>query len=165
MAGAVIIGAIALIFQAAMLFGMYKTTRVLRDRLLLTLPKAEALIETSKIAIESSKGVLEESRIAVGEIRAKSNTILDAGQRQMLQLETLVGDATDRASKQLAFAEAVVEDTLNRVESTVGMVHQGVLKPIRSITGLAAGVGAAVNYLLSRRPNPHGATLDEEMFI
>lgn len=168
----VIVAAIALVFQAALLFGMYKAIQALRDRLLVTLPTAEALMETSKVALEASKGVIEaskgaveESRLAISEIRTKSNNILDVGHRQMLHLETLVGDATARTSKQLAFAEAVVEDTLNRVESTVGMVHQGVLKPIRSITGLAAGIGAAVNHLLNRRPSPHGATLDEEMFI
>ena len=83
----------------------------------------------------------------------------------MRQLETLLSDASERTSKQLAYAEAVVEDTLNRVEATVDLVHKEVLKPIRGISGLAAGVGAALSYLLSRRPNPHGATLDEEMFI
>lgn len=165
MAGAVVIGAVALVFQAGLLFGMYKTSQVLRDRLLVTLPKAEALMETSKVALEASKGVIEESRLAIGEIRSKSNEILDVGQRQMLQLETLLGDVTERTSKQLAYAEAVVEDTLNRVESTVGLVHKGVLKPIRSISGLAAGVGAAMSYLVSRRPNPESATLDEEMYI
>jgi hypothetical protein len=158
MASAVVISAIALVVQAFMLIGMYKTTTMLRDRLLTTLPQLEALMATSKTAIE-------EARAAVADIRVKSNHILDAGHRQMRQLETLLTDATERTTKQLAFAEAVVEDTLGRVESTVGLVHQNVLKPIRSITGIAAGVGAAVNYLFSRRPNPENATLDEEMFI
>ena len=41
----------------------------------------------------------------------------------------------------------------------------GVLKPLRGISGIAAGVSAAIQFLMSRRPNPHNATLDEEMFI
>jgi len=153
MAGAVTVSAIALVIQAGLLFGIYKTTQVLRERVLTTLPQVEALMATSKTTIE-------EARLTIADIRAKSNHILDAGQRQLRQLETLLSDASERTSKQLAHAEAMVEDTLNRVETTVDLVHQGVLKPIRSINGLAAGVGAAVRYLLSRRPNAHGATLD-----
>jgi hypothetical protein len=161
----VIVGAVALALQAVWIFEMYKASRVIRDRLLVTLPKAEGLIDASKVAVEASKGVIEESRLAISDFRAKSNNILDVGHRQMLQLESLLDDATARTSRQLKFAEAVVEDTLNRVESTVGLVHKGVLKPIRSISGLAAGIGAAVSYLLSRKPDPEGATLDEEMYI
>jgi hypothetical protein len=158
MAGAVSVSAVALVIQACMLFGMYKATVVLRDRVMVTLPKVEALMETSRTAVE-------EGRVAIVEIREKSNVILDAGTKQMKQLEALLNDASERTARQLAYAEAVVEDTLNRVEDTVNLVHKGVLKPIRGITGLAAGISAALQYLLSRRPNPRSATLDEEMFI
>lgn len=158
MAGAVSVSAIALVIQAFMLFGMYKAVAALRERVMITLPKVEALMETSKTT-------LEDARATIMDLRVKSTAILDTGQRQMKQLEALLNDASDRTSRQLAYAEAVVEDTLNRVEDTVNLVHKGVLKPIRGITGLAAGVSAALQYLLSRKPNPRGATLDEEMFI
>ena len=47
----------------------------------------------------------------------------------------------------------------------VQTVHRGVMKPLRGVAGVAAGVSAALQYLMSRRPNPQNATLDEEMFI
>lgn len=165
MTGAVVVSALAIVIQAGLLFGMYKSTNILRDRLLTTLPQLEALMATSKTAIEEAREAVADIRVKSNLILDKSNQILDAGQRQVQQLETLLGDASARTAKQLANAEAVVEDALNRVETTVDLVHKGVMKPIRGIGGLAAGVGAAVNYLLTRRPNPHGATLDEEMFI
>lgn len=158
MAVFVAVSAVALVFQAAMLFGVYKATATLRDKVLTTLPKVEALLESSRTTVE-------EARVTLIEVRVKSTAILDAGQKQMKQLEALLNDASERTSRQMAYAEAVVEDTLNRVESTVNMVHSGVLKPIRGINGLAAGVSAAIQYLLNRKNNPRRATLDEEMFI
>ncbi len=158
MAGAVTVSAVALVVQVFMLVGMYKAMMNLQEKVLTLLPKVEGLLETSRV-------VLEESRTAVTEIRQKSNAILDSGVKQMQQLETLLTNATERTNRQLAYAEAVVEDTLARVEGTVEMVHRGVLKPLRGISGIAAGVSAAIQYLMSRRPNPQSATLDEEMFI
>lgn len=158
MAGAVCVSAVALVIQACLLFGMYRTTVTLQQRVLTVMPKVESLMDTSRIAIE-------ESRATIAEIRVKSNLILDTGHRQIKQLESILNDAAERTTRQLAFAEAVVEDALGRVEDTVQLLHKGVLKPIRGITGIAAGVGAALQYLMRRRPNPERATLDEEMFI
>ena len=158
MAGFTIVAAIALVIQASLLFGMYKATTTLTERVTTLLPKVEALMDTSRVTIE-------ESRAAIAEIRQKSNLILDTGYRQVKQLEGMLTDAASRTNKQLAYAEAVVQDALSRVEDTVALVHKGVLKPIRGITGIAAGVGAAIQYLLRRRPSGERATLDEEMFL
>lgn len=158
MAGAVTVSAIALAIQAAMLFGMYKATVTLRDRVFEVLPHVEKLMDTSQAAIE-------EARETLAEVRQKSNAILDSGQRQIGHLESFLANASERTSKQLAYAEAVVEDALGRVEDTVALVHRGVLKPIRSINGLAAGVSAAIQYLMRKRPDLQRATLDEEMYI
>ncbi|MEO5923975.1 MAG: hypothetical protein ABIR70_09125 [Bryobacteraceae bacterium] len=158
MAGAVIVSAVALVIQACLLFGMYRATTVLTERVVIMLPKVEALMQTSTVAIE-------ESRVTIAEIRLKSNQILDVGHKQIKLMESLLADAADRSSKQLAYAEAVIQDTLGRVEDTVALLHKGVLKPIKGINGLAAGLSAGLQYLMRRRPNPERATLDEEMFI
>jgi hypothetical protein len=158
MAGAVTVSAVALVVQMFLLVGMYKATMNAQVKLLALLPKVEGVLDSSRV-------VLEESRTAVTEIRQKSNVILDSGVKKMQQLESLLANAAERTNRQLAYAEAVVEDTIARVEGTVEMVHRGVLKPLRGISGIAAGVSAAIQYLMSRRPNPQSATLDEEMFI
>ncbi|MEO8096825.1 MAG: hypothetical protein ABI811_03940 [Acidobacteriota bacterium] len=158
MAGAVCVSAVALVIQAGLLFGMYKATQAVQERVLTVMPKVEELLEVAK-------STAQEGRMTIIEIRQKSNQILDTGQRQMKQIESLIGDVSDRTSKQLAYAETIVEDALERVESTVALLHKGVLKPIRGVTGLAAGIGAAIQYLMNRRRNPESATLDEEMYI
>jgi ElaB/YqjD/DUF883 family membrane-anchored ribosome-binding protein len=158
MAGAVVVSAVAIVIQTALLFGMYKATTALSERVNTLLPKVETLMDTSRLAID-------EGRMTIAEIRVKSNMILDTGHKQVKQLEAILSDAAERTARQLGFAEAVIQDTMSRVEDTVQLVHKGVLKPIRGVTGIAAGVGAAIQYLMRRRPNPERATLDEEMFI
>ena len=60
----------------------------------------------------------------------------------------------------------VLDDAMSRVQQTVGLVHGGIMKPIREINGVAAGVRAAIQYFTrGGRPNPDRATADEEMFI
>jgi hypothetical protein len=154
------------------MFGMYKATVGLSDQVTKMLPKVEALLPKVEAMlpkvealIETSRSAVEESRATIVDIRQKSNQILDSGQRQIKSFELILSDAAERTTKQLAYAEAVVQDTLSRVEDTVGLVHRGVMKPIRGISGIAAGVGAAIQYLMRRSPNPERATLDEEMFI
>jgi hypothetical protein len=63
-------------------------------------------------------------------------------------------------------AELVLDDTMSRAQETVALVHGGIMKPLRQIQGIAAGLQAALNFLLrGRHANPTGVHVDEEMFI
>ena len=85
---------------------------------------------------------------------------------QLIRVDDLVADASARAKMQLDRAETVLENTLTRVNDTVNSVHGTILRPIREITGVAAGVKAAVGHLLKGAPaNVAQVTTDEEMFI
>ena len=155
----VAISAAAMIFQAAMLYGTYKASREMRDRIIPLTGKVEALLETSR-------STLEDARLKIGEITARTNQILDVAKRQMETVEGLLDDASQRTHRQLQRAEIVVEDALTRAQDTVELVHKGILAPIRGINGVAAGVRAALHFLLrGTRPSPDQVTVDEEMFI
>jgi hypothetical protein len=78
----------------------------------------------------------------------------------------VVTDASSRAKVQLEKMEMVVDDTVSRVHQTVTVVNSGVIRPIRELQGVAAGVRTAVQYLLQGgRPSVAQATQDDEMFI
>ena len=155
----VAISAAALIFQAAMLYGTYKASRELRDRIVPLTAKVEALVETSRSAVE-------EARVKIFEITTRTSQILDVARQQMETVEEILDDASLRTRRQLRNAEIVVEDALARAQETVGLVHKGILAPIRGINGVAAGVRAALHFLLrGTRPSPDQVTVDEEMFI
>ena len=155
----VAVSAAALIFQAAMLYGTYKASRELRDRIVPLTVKVDALVETSRTTID-------EARVKMGEITSRANQILDIARTQMETVEEVLQDASFRTRRQLERAEIVVDDALVRAQDTVELVHKGILAQIRGINGVAAGVRAALTFLMrGTRPDPDQVTVDEEMFI
>jgi hypothetical protein len=85
---------------------------------------------------------------------------------QLARIDGVLEDASTRAHNQLAHAEMVIDDTMSRAQETVIIAHRGIMKPLREIQGVAAGVRTAIFYLMrGGRPSPAQATADEEMFI
>jgi cell division protein FtsL len=155
----VIVAAIALVIQAAMLYGVRKSALAVEQRVATLAPKVEALAETSRAAID-------EGRASMAEITERTKDILDSTRRQLTRVEDVLEDAADRARIQFDRAEMVVDDAMDRAQETVAAVHSGIMKPIREINAVSAGVRAAIHYFMrGGRPNPDQVTADEEMFI
>jgi ElaB/YqjD/DUF883 family membrane-anchored ribosome-binding protein len=154
----VIIAAVALIIQAAMLAGIYKASRGLQENVQRLLPKIEGVLETSRKTIE-------DSRRQIADITSKTSEILDTTRQQVHRIDEFLNDATARARVQMDRAEMVLDDAMVRTQRTVAVVEGGILKPIVQIQGVAAGIKTAITFLLRGRPNPEDAHSDEEMFI
>ena len=159
MAAFVIIAAIALCIQAGMLAAIYKTTRALQQSINPLVPKVESLVEKTNMTVDQSKQ-------QIAEIAANANEILASTKRQLAVVEDFVGDAATRAKVQMERVELVLDDTLSRAHETVAVVHDGIMRPLREITGITAGIRAALNALArGNRPTVDRVTSDEEMFI
>jgi biopolymer transport protein ExbB/TolQ len=155
----VFVSAVAMCIQAGMLFAIYRATRSLEQRAIPLLPKIDALVE-------SSRKVVDDSRTQIHDITVKTNEILDSTKKQLARVDEVLEDATSRAKIQLDRAEMVLDDTMQRAQEAVAVVHSGVMKPLREIQGVAAGIRAGLNFLMrGRRDGPLNATADEEMFI
>jgi transcription antitermination factor NusG len=62
--------------------------------------------------------------------------------------------------------EMVLDDTVNRFQETTAVVQNGIIKPLKQISGLTIGFRTALSVLLGpRRTTVEQATHDEEMFI
>jgi hypothetical protein len=155
----VIVAAIALVIQAGMLFGVYKASRALEQNVSRVLPKVEALVESSRVAVEDGRRLM-------GEVGEKTGDILDVTRKQLARVDELFEDVSERARVQLDRAEMVLDDAMIRAQETVAVVHKGILQPIREIQGVAVGLRAAIDFLMRRRKaDPARFTADEEMFI
>lgn len=155
----VIISAIALCIQAGMLAGIYKTTKQLQESINPLIPKVENLVE-------KANSTVEQSGKQITEITTRANDILDSTKRQLAIVEEVVEDAAARAKVQMERVELVIDDTLSRAHETVAVVHDGIMRPLREVNGIAAGVRAALSSLArGNRPTVDQATSDEEMFI
>jgi hypothetical protein len=207
----VVVAAIALLIQAAMLFAMYKATKVASDQMAALLPRVRsllentetnllprvrgvlehtetqllprvrgiletsetkvlpqvaALLETSKATLAESKGQIVQATARVHDVTLKADAIMELTREQMVKLDSVLSDATVRAKSQLDRAELVLDDTMSRVQESVAVMHSGVMKPLREIHGISAGIRAALMYLTrGSRPTVAQVTQDEEMFI
>jgi hypothetical protein len=109
---------------------------------------------------------LEDSRKQIAEISRKTNEILDTTKTQLVRIDEVVSEAADRARIQMDKAEMVVGDTVDKVQSIVNTTHNGLIRPLREVNALVAGVKGGVGFLFGRRKGPvAGVTQDEEMFI
>lgn len=154
----VFVAAVALCIQAGLLFGIFRATRTMQEKVSPLVPKVDALVETSRVAVE-------DSRKQIQEIAVKTNDILDLTRKQLARVDEVLEDAAGRARVQLDRAEMVIDDTMNRAHETVALVHNGIMKPLKEIQGVSAGIRAALNFLMRSRNGPVQATADEEMFI
>jgi hypothetical protein len=116
--------------------------------------------------LAKAESTIEESRQNIVDITTKANAMMDLGKSQLVKLDEVITDASSRAMVQLERAELVVDDTMSRVHHSVTTVHNGIIKPIREIQGLTAGVRTALQHFLrGQRPSVAQATQDDEMFI
>jgi hypothetical protein len=152
------VATVALVLQLATLFGIYKASNGMNEKVQQLMPKVEGLIETSRRTVE-------ESRVQIVDITSKTSDILDTARRQLQKVDEVLDDATARARVQMDRAEMVLDDAMTRTQQTVAMVNNGIVKPVREIQGVAAGLRTAILFLTRGRPNPTRATSDEEMFI
>ena len=155
----VVLSAVALFIQAGLLYGIYKSARTVQEQTASVLPQVKSILTKAETTIDQSQR-------NVIEITAKANEMMDLGKTQLVRLDAVMKDASSRAKVQIEKAEMVVDDTMSRVHESVAAVHNGILRPIREIHGVAAGVKTAVAvFLRGGRPSVDRATQDDEMFI
>jgi hypothetical protein len=162
----VIISAIALCIQAGMLTAMYKTTKSLEEKINPLLPKVESLVAKTTSTLDQGSRQITEITTRANAILESSKEIVDSTKRQLAIVEDVVGDAAGRAKVQMERVELVLDDTLSRAHETVAVVHDGIMRPLREVNGIAVGVRAALGALArGNRSTVDRATSDEEMFI
>ncbi len=153
------LAAIAMLVQAAMLIGIYRISKATQEKVVALLPRVESLVE-------STRETVDENRKQILEITTHANAILESARKQLAKVEEMVTDATSRARVQMDRMELVLDDTMTRAQETVTAVQESVMWPVRELHGIAAGVRAALDFLVrGSRPSVAQATSDEEMFI
>jgi hypothetical protein len=93
--------------------------------------------------------------------------ISDVAREQAHRFAEIGRDFADRAKAQIARVDAAVDKTVDQVQVAGESAKVAVMKPVKEVSGLIAGVKAAVASLSSngRRPTMDHITQDEEMFI
>jgi hypothetical protein len=156
---AIIVAAVAIVLQAVFLYSLGRSAKAMAAQV-------SAFVEKAEPVLADARQTLEQSRKQMAEVTGKANQVLDSAQAQISRIDGLLSDATSRARVQMDRLEMMMDDSIDRVHETVAILHDGILRPLRELNGIVAGIRAGIGYLLgSRRPSVAQATHDDEMFI
>jgi predicted HAD superfamily phosphohydrolase len=156
---AVAVSSLALAATALLAVGVYRAVRRLERDVAPLIPQ---VTQTMQIAQQT----LTDTVTQVRELSVKAHNVLDATQTQLNALDEARTEISTRFRIQAERAELVLDDTLSRLQEVVGVIHSGVMRPVREVTGILAGIRTAFQtFLQNRRPSVAQATQDEEMFI
>jgi uncharacterized protein YoxC len=129
--------------------------------------KAGTLVERATEIATTTNLVIQDARPHVAEISREAMEISRLSRERVEELGTLLHEAEDKARARLDQIDQSVESTIEHVERASGAMKKAVMKPVREVNGVAAGISAVVSTLVRghRRSSVDAATQDEEMFI
>jgi len=158
-AAGTVVAALAIVMQAIMMVAVHKSTKAAKEQITIISGHVESLAE-------AAQKTLEQSRKQLSDVTGKANEVLSLTRTQLVRIDEVMNEATARAKVQMDRLELVLDDTISRLHETTAAIHSGVMRPLREINGVAAGLRAGLEYLLrGRRATVEQATHDEEMFI
>lgn len=166
MQAAVIVAAVAILVQTGLLVAMFFASRSMKRQVNTLTQKIEPLAFSASQTLELAQTVLGEVRGYAREYSAKGNEILDLTRTQLARVDGFMAEATARTRTQMDRMEMVIDDTVSRFQETTALLQHGVVRPLRQIAGITAGVRTTFALIFGGRRVPvERATQEDEMFI
>jgi methyl-accepting chemotaxis protein len=162
----IIIIGIFVIIQVSMLAGIFLSIR----KLVANIEQLrESVAAKTEPALADFGDVLGEAKHIVRGFQATTENFAGISETVKYQVErvnAVIEDTTDRARDQIARADEVVTDAIEKMQATSAIVQQHVLAPVREVSALIRGVSGGLQFLFSRKRNQVDAVhQDEELFI
>jgi hypothetical protein len=140
MAIAVLISSIALLLSALATLGTYRAVRRLESQIAPLLPQAAEFLR-------NSRQTLDVALVQFRETGAKTQAVLDDVRAEIAHISIVRADLAGRLQAQMQRVELVI-------------------RPLREVGGILAGVRTAVRVFLHfQRPSVDQATPDDEAFL
>ena len=128
--------------------------------------KMEPVIEKTGPLMDQVKSSLAEMVPKLSVVATDVADLSKAAREQVNQIGKVVTELAQQAKAQVARIDGAVESTVGSVQHAGESVKDAVLKPVREVNGVMAGIRTAISvYAHGRRQSVDHATQDEEMFI
>jgi len=157
---------VAIAVQVCLLGGIFISIKKLAfnaERLRLEMEqKIDPALADFRNVLGETRQILQNFHTAAENFAGISETV----RYQVERVNAVIEDTTDRARDQIARADEVVTDAMQKIEATSAVVQQNVLAPIREVSALIRGVSGGLHFLFAGRKNQVDAVhQDEELFI
>jgi methyl-accepting chemotaxis protein len=129
--------------------------------------KIGVLAERASAVAATTNRVIDETRPRIAQISSETVSLVSTAREQVEHFGEILHDAGDRARVRLEQVDKAVDNTVEQVENVSEAMKRAVMRPVKEVNGLAAGISAAVSTLVrgQRKSSVDAATQDEEMFI
>jgi uncharacterized protein YoxC len=162
----VVVAAVAIVFQAAILMALFIETRR-------TLRKAERIMGE----VESRMGpLLSRVQLMLDDLQPKVSTLvsdaahvvyLARGQAQ--KVDRVLTELSDRVRGQLVHADRIITGALESIEEAGTQFRRSVWRPVHKVSALVQGIKVGLDVLRARRGRNSGPEehleQEEELFI
>ena len=130
------------------------------------LEKMGPIADNVSTTLASVNRILVEVRPRVAEVSSDIAATVRAGRGHVERLGDLLDNAGERAGERLDQIDQAVAGTVEQVQHVGETVKHAMMRPVREVNGIAAGISAAVSTLVKgRKSSVDAATQDEELFI
>ncbi|OFW31238.1 MAG: hypothetical protein A3J28_18955 [Acidobacteria bacterium RIFCSPLOWO2_12_FULL_60_22] len=127
---------------------------------------AENAVRNAEPVLLAARDLLVDGKEKLNLVSQNLVEISQLTKNQVVRLDGLVSDASDRVRLQLIRLDQLLSHSANRVEETTEVIQRSILAPVREISAILVGVRTAVDYLLRRnKTRMERATQEEELFI
>ena len=158
-AGGIVLAALSFVVQAIIMLVLLRTMNQLKN-------KVEPLADKTGPILELVRSSMTELVPRVMAVSADAMELSKSAREQVNRLGELMTDLASQAKAQVARIDGAVESTVGSVQQAGESVKDAVLKPVREVNGVLAGIKTAISvYSHGRRQSVDHATQDEEMFI
>lgn len=160
----VIVAAVAILLQMAILGAMYLQFRQLNQRMTRVATdmqqKAEPVLTRLRI-------LLDEVQPRLANIAADAAEITHLARAQSYKADRVFSEAADRLRLQIIRADQLITGVLEQVEEAGTQVRKSLLGPVQHAAAIVQGVKAGLEVFRGRPRSPERARdeQDEELFI
>ena len=161
----VIVAAVAILLQAAILVGMFLQMRRTMDRM----ERFTAELELRLTPILSRvQLLLDDTQPRISEMVADAAHVVYLARGQAQKVDRLFTDASDRVRGQLVRADRILTGALEAVEDAGVKFNNNIWKPMHKASALVQGIRVGLDLLRSRRGRRNSdpsVEREEELFI
>ena len=161
----VVVAAVAIVVQMAILFALYKALRESSSRME---GIAGRLEQQASPVLATATAILDDAKPKIAELTsnlAESSALIRA---QVAQVGEATGEIVERVRMNAARLDDFVLSAAHKVEATSELLQHKVLSPMRKVRAVVSALSAGLAFLKSnrsQRKNASGQVEDEEMFI
>jgi hypothetical protein len=161
----IVIAAVAIVMQMAIMLGMYLQFRDMNQHIKRVTTDLETRVNPILLRINR---ILDDSQDRISSIVGDAAEVTRIARGQAQKVDRVFTDAVDRLRVQVIRADHLLTGALEVLEDTGSKVRRTVTGPITQVTAVLKGIKVGLDFIRGQqhhRRRSDGPTQDEELFI